>query len=108
MPVFDVTRVVTYTDSTMRRSDQRYRNIKALVDWLTENVGDYYGRGEDHTRDEAFPGHEYEGYSVLHIGSGWQIDRDWRGDPNGYMEVWWKVDITDEAKATLFALKWIK
>ncbi len=104
MPVFDVTRVVTHTDSVLQRSNQRYKNIKALVEWLSGNVGDYYGHGEDHTiaRDDR------KGTAVLHIGSGWELERDWKGDPDGYVEVWWKVDITDEAKATLFALKWIK
>lgn len=104
MPVFDVTRVVTHTDSVMDRANIRWKNIKAMVDWLTENVGDYYGRGEDHTNDEDIR----KGTSVLHIGSGWQLERDWKGDPDGFVEVWWRVDITDAAKATLFALKWIK
>ena len=104
MPVFDVTRIVTHSDSVMDRSANRYKNIWAMVDWLDENVGDYYGRGEDHTSDED----ERKGHAVLYIGSGWQMERDWKGDPDGYVEVWWHVDITDEAKATLFALKWIK
>ena len=106
MPVFDVTRVVTRTDSVMDRANIRWKNIKAMVDWLTEHVGAYYGRGDDHTRD--LEADVKKGSDVLHIGSGWQLERDWRGDPNGYVEVWWKVDITNEADATLFALKWIK
>jgi hypothetical protein len=104
MPVFDVTRIVTHSESVMDRSDSRYKNIKAMVDWLTENVGEYYGRGGGHTRDQD----EGKGNAVLYIGSGWQLERDWKGDPDGYVEVWWKVDITDEAKATLFVLKWIR
>ena len=107
MPVFDVTSAVAHSDSIWDRSDRRFKNIKALVDWLTENVGDYYGRGEDHTEDTSHLTHHH-GNAVLHIGSGWQLERDWKGDPDGYVEVWWKVDITDEAKATLFALKWVK
>lgn len=106
MPVFDVTRVVTHSDSIWDRNDHRFKNIRALVDWLTENVGEYYGHGTDHTREDNEPARK--GHSVLHIGSGWQLERDWKGDPDGYVEVWWKVDITDEAKATYFALKWIK
>jgi|LauGreDrversion4_2_1035121.scaffolds.fasta_scaffold1075775_2 hypothetical protein len=107
MAVFDVTRVVAHTESVYDRFGKRAENIKSLVDWLTENVGDYYGRGENHVRDEE-EDTKNQGNAVLHIGSGWQLERDWRGDPNGYVEVWWKVDITDEAKASFFALKWIK
>ena len=106
MPIFDVTRIVTHTESVWDRNSRRFNNIKAMVDWLTENVGDYYGHGEDHTREPEAD--DRQGTAVLHIGSGWQLERDWKGDPDGYVEVWWKVDITDEAKATLFALKWIK
>ena len=106
MPVFDVTSVVAHSDSIWDRSDRRFKNIRAMVDWLTENVGDYYGRGEDYTHDPE--AEVKKGSDLLHIGSGWQLERDWKGDPDGYVEVWWKVDITDEAKATLFALKWIK
>ena len=106
MPVFDITNVITHTESIWDRSDSRYRKIKAIVNWLTENVGEYYGRGEDRTLDpDEF---EHKGHAVLHIGSGWQLERDWKGDPDGFVEVWWRVDITDDAKATLFALKWIK
>lgn len=105
MPVFDVTRAITHTDSVWERSGRRFQNIKVMVDWLTEHVGEYYGHGEDHTRDSEE--NDRQGNSVLHIGSGWQLERGWKGDPNGYVEVWWKVDITDEAKATLFALTWM-
>lgn len=106
MAVFDVTRVVAHTESVYDRFGRRAKNIQELVDWLTENVGEYYGRGEDHTRDEE--DNKRQGHAVLYIGSGWQLERDWKGDPNGYMEVWWKVDITDEQLASFFALKWIK
>lgn len=106
MPVFDVTSAVTATDSVMDRFGVRTKNIQAMVKWLTEHVGEYYGRGEDNTRDPE--PYEKKGHSVLHIGSGWQLERDWRGDPDGYVEVWWRVDITNEADATMFALKWIK
>jgi hypothetical protein len=96
----------------MDRAPKRWENIKDIVDWLSENVGEYYGTGEDRSiQDLAEDVKEHrEGKSVLHIGAGWQLEREWRGDPTGYgyMEVWWRVDITDEAKAMLFALKWIK
>ena len=106
MPVFDISSVVAHSETVMDRGvAHRFKNIRNVVDWLTENVGDYYGHGEDHTIDVdgALSGH-----AVLHIGSGWQIEQDWKGDPGGYVEVWVKVDITDEVKSTLFALKWIK
>jgi len=104
MAVFDITQVVTHTETIWDRSDSRYKNIKAMVDWLTEHVGEYYGRGDDHTDHDT----KGKGSIAIRIGSGWEITRDWKGDPDGYVEVWWKVDITDEAKATLFALKWIR
>ncbi len=104
MPVFDVTHIVSHSESVWDRGDYRSKNIKAMVDWLTENVGDFYGHGDDYTRSD----NEKQGTSVLYIGSGWQMEQDWKGDPNGYVELWWQVDITDEQKATLFALKWMR
>lgn len=105
MPVFDITHAVTRTDSVWDRSDKRYKNIKEIVNWLGDHVGAYYGTGADHVLEQNDT--IRHGTAVLHVGSGWQLERDWRGDPNGYVEVWWRVDITDEAKATLFALTWI-
>lgn len=106
MPVFDVTRVVAHSDSVYDRFENRRKNIGAMVGWLSENVGEYFGPGSDPSGDPRID--DRKGHAVLYIGSGWQLEREWRGIPGGYMEVWWKVDITDEAKATIFALKWIK
>jgi hypothetical protein len=78
----------------------------SLVNWLSENVGEYYGTGEDHTTPDDY--RDNSGSSKIRIGSGWEIVRDWRGDPDGYVEVCWKLDITDEAKASFFALKWVE
>lgn len=108
MAVFDITNIVTGIqgeyDPTAR--PDRFKNIAGLVDWLKENVGEYYGTGEDHTTPDDVQNNS--GTSVIRIGNGWQIERDWRGDLHGYVEVWWKLDITDEIKASFFALKWIK
>lgn len=106
MPIFDVSRIVTHTDHVWERNGRRYQNIKSMVDWLSEHVGEYYGPGDDPARDDE--SNNKQGTAVLYIGSGWQLERDWKGDPDGYVEVWWKVDITDETKATHFALTWIK
>lgn len=66
--------------------------IKAVQQWLVDNVGQFYGRGE---------------YRVLEIGSGWEIKavEDVSEDGTTYIE--FVVDITDEAKATAFALRWL-
>lgn len=108
VPVFDVTRVVTHTESIWDRSDRRFKNIRAMVDWLSTNVGKYYGPGNDRNREPSDEDLSFRGNAVLHRGSGWQIERKWQGDRNGYVEVWWYVDIANDADATLFALKWIK
>ena len=110
MAVFDITDVVTGLDrdpSNPYSRPNRFKNIMLLVEWLKENVGEYYGTGEDHTTDMSDLKNT-QGSSAIRIGNGWEIVRDWKGDPNGYFEVWWKLDITDEAKSTLFALKWIQ
>jgi hypothetical protein len=109
MAVFDITDIVTGLGrdqyDVFYRPD-RFKNIMTLVGWLKEHVGEYYGTGEDHTMPDDVQNNS--GTSIIRIGSGWQIERDWRGDPNGYVEVWWKLDITDEIKASFFALKWVK
>jgi hypothetical protein len=68
------------------------KRIDEIIAWLTENVGHYFGRGDD---------------PVIHLGAGWVIaysrDIDW--EENYVTE--WVVGITDDAKASLFALKWI-
>jgi hypothetical protein len=108
MPVFDISDIIINMDrdhnDPYSRPD-RFKNIMTLVNWLDEHVGHYYGTGEDYAVPEDVRSNS--GSSAIRVGSGWEIVRDWRGDPNGYVEVWWKLDISDEAKATLFALKWI-
>ena len=110
MAVFDITDIVTGTNTAGQSQDydpyrrhDRTKTIDSLQDWLHENVGEYYGRGDDHTDHDT----KGKGSIAIRIGSGWEITRDWRGDPGGYVEVWWKLDITDEIKSTLFALKWM-
>lgn len=104
MAIIDITKNVSRTDGLFDRD--RSKNIKKLIEWLSENVGEYYGVGEDHTKNNPLVViTATSGKTVAHIGSGWQIERDWKGDPDGYMEVCWLLDITDDAKATMFALK---
>lgn len=107
MPVFDVTNIVTGIAEPYNpiARPNRFKNIMMLVNWLSNNVGEYQGPGEDCTTQEDRTNNS--GSIAIRIGSGWEIVRDWRGDPDGYVEVCWKLYITDEAKATLFALKWI-
>lgn len=107
MAVFDVTSIVTGVKdrSNPYARPDRFKNIMTLVDWLKENVGEYYGTGEDRTTPDDVQNNS--GSSAIRIGKGWQIERNWKGDPNSYVEVWWKVDITDEAKASFFALNWL-
>lgn len=102
MPVFDIGSIVMSSDNIWERPPGK--NLTKLVEWLGENVGEFYGTGDDHTVDYDRP----KGSTAIRIGAGWEIIKDWKGDPDGYVEVWWKLDITDESKATLFALKWIK
>lgn len=86
MAIFDIT-VHVITGGRPR--------IANMVEWLTENVGHYYGRGDG---------------EVIHVGSGWEIvvdTVDHPGKEGGYTQTGWLVDITDEQKAMLFALKWL-
>ena len=98
MPVFDITRTILYRPEAGSRN--RRENMNAIVDWLNENIGEKHGSGKDHTTT-------VQGKEVQVIGNGWEISLDWKGDPDGYAEVSWEIDITDEAKATLFALRWL-
>ena len=108
MPVFDISRNILTPDTEydsydyLNRSGNRDRmsRMNTIIDWMNENVGEYYGRGG--LRDEN---------CNIHIGSGWEIFHTFnnkREQPNPDMdaEVKWYVDITDEQKAMLFALKW--
>lgn len=68
--------------------------ITEIIDWLTENVGQYYGRGDD---------------PVIHIGSGWEMSvrRQDYDDDNGHgTMITWTVDITNDEQSIMFALKW--
>lgn len=63
--------------------------LPEIINWLTDNVGPFYGRGDD---------------PVTHIGSGWEIvvvrDIDW--EENHVIS--WSVDISDPELSVLFAL----
>lgn len=63
-----------------------------MVDWLGENVGEYYGPGEA---------------PVMHIGSGWEMLVEYVDINDGDTRISFVVDITNDAKAAYFALKWI-
>ncbi len=97
MAVFDITDLVI---NFRRQSiyDRSGPKLGDIIDWLKDNVGEFYGPGDG---------------VVSKIGSGWEILRFYNGKPiePAYHEdavVTWHVDITDEAKSTLFALKWIR
>lgn len=74
-----------------------YQSVTPILEWLEENVGEHYGPGDG---------------NISHIGSGWELFRLYNGSPTAPedmdTEVTWHVDITDEAKSVLFALKWTK
>jgi hypothetical protein len=85
MSVFDITENIVFGGRPAR---------EAIMVWLTENVGEYYGRGEA---------------PVMYIGQGWEMLTDYvTDDIHEEIVISFKVDITDETKSTLFALKWIK
>ena len=71
-----------------------------IEEWLEENVGEYYGPGDDGINN-----------NVIAIGHGWEVFSLYNGKPRrpelGDAEVTWHVDISDEQKAILFALKWL-
>ncbi len=98
MPIFDITRAVLVARPQRNIYDRSRQNRFAEIEqWLVEYVGEYYGPGDDHT---------------IAIGSGWEIFVLHNGKipkPNSNEDavVTFHVDITDEAKSTLFALKWI-
>lgn len=63
---------------------------EAIIAWLTTNVGTFYGPG---------------GHGVIAIGAGWQLQVTEEINPTtNDLHCQWEVDITDEGKATLFAL----
>jgi hypothetical protein len=102
MAIFNITKAILFGGPNEPydpyRRDRGYgRAVTPILDWLEENVGEHYGPGDE---------------NVSHIGAGWEIFRLYNGKPEspGWQdtEVSWHVDITDEAKSMLFALKWIK
>ena len=102
MAIFDITRTLTRSDGVFDRD--RGKRLMAVTDWLTENVGEYYGSGSDRIVAVKVGS---SGSEVIKIGKGWQIQKSWKGSPDGYAEVWWELDIDDEAMAAMFALKWL-
>lgn len=99
MPVFDITELIMrqpYSPPGLRT-----RTFKEIVKCLGEEIGEYYGRGE---------------HPVLEVGSGWEVYVDERrelmpdlddGEEYFHTIVTWKLDITDEEKAVMFALKYL-
>ena len=71
--------------------------IRVLTTWLAIYVGEFYGGGDG---------------NIKRIGSGWEMYVLYNGKPtapeNEDCEVTWHLDITDEAKSILFALKWMR
>lgn len=98
MAVFDITHcILGHATSIWDRGESRQNRLVELRSWLNNNVGEYYGRGDD---------------PVLDIGSGWEIfvmhnGKIGRPPDNEDSVTTWHLDITDEAKSTLFALTWI-
>lgn len=87
MAVFDLTNTIVWGGRPVKEE---------MIDWLSENVGEHYGVGDQHR-------------NVLAIGAGWEIRVDRTIDPfTEDLIINWVVDITDDTKSTLFALKWLK
>lgn len=100
MAVFDITDNILDTegfDPLYRAPIEARSEMQNLVAWLSEHVGTFYGAGDK---------------NIKRIGSGWEIFALYNGKTEAPWwedcEVKWYVDITDEAKSTLFALKWTK
>lgn len=95
MAVFDITHLILGSPDIY---DRNHRNkFKHVKEWLAKNVGEYYGRGEDPITD---------------VGSGWEIfvlqnGKLERARDDEDVCITWNVDITDEDKSVLFALKWL-
>ena len=101
MALIDITKILTRSDGVFDRD--RGKKLMEIIDWLIDNVGEHYGSGGDRTAQREGT----MGTDVISIGKGWQIQKSWKGDPNGYAEVWWELDIDDGTMATMFALKWL-
>lgn len=83
MPVIDITKHILSREANY---------LPAIREWLTENIGQYYGRGS---------------YPVTEIGAGWEIVvTHTEPEDDGSIATGWAVDITDENLSTVFALVW--
>ena len=72
-----------------------------LTNWLTNNVGAYYGACSLNYNHE--PGREI---NPIHTGAGWQIEAVVDVDYHGDILISYQTDITDEKMATFFILKY--
>ena len=81
MPVIDITPHILSRQN--RKND--------IVAWLSENVGEYFGRGM---------------YPIYEIGLGWQIMATEEPCEDSAMAIGWAVDISSPEKATHFILTW--
>ena len=104
MAVFDITPSILNHTHAREYDPYARRTVSSALckieDWLEENVGEYYGPGNDGVNN-----------NVIAIGHGWEVFSLYNGKPNSPelmdAEVTWHVGITDDQKALLFALKWI-
>ena len=67
------------------------RELSAIIEWLDNNVGEYYGIGD---------------YPVMRIGSGWEIRSEEKAVDPDSIGISWVLDITDERKFMLYCLQW--
>ncbi len=72
-----------------------------LTNWLTDNVGTYYGACSLNYNHE--PGRHN---APIHTGCGWQIEAVVDVDYHGDILLSYQADITDEKMATFFVLKY--
>lgn len=104
MAIFNITPVIlgfrTEFDPMVRSHNRTLKSaLASIIEWLEENVGEHYGPGGADS-------------NVLAIGSGWEVFTLYNGQPRRSTiyedtEVTWNVDITDDKKSMMFALKWV-
>ena len=70
--------------------EQGRNGLSELIEWLDENVGEYYCIGE---------------HPVMRIGAGWEIASVEECGMSG-ISIRWELDITDEKKFMLYCLRW--
>lgn len=96
MPVLEVSGAISKLYANNSNPYRRTSLMSVLIDWLNENVGGYYGKGDD---------------NVIAVGSGWELFVLYNGKPkspdNEDSVVTYHLDITDEAMASMFVLKWL-